>query len=61
MMREFMAWPTAALHPTHKYTIQLLDAVANPSAADGAGSTAKGSTANGSTANGSTVKGRGTR
>ena len=49
-----------------KYTIQLLDAVANPFAADGAdsranGSTANGSTASGSTASGSTVTGRGTR
>ena len=30
-------------HPTHKYTIQLLDAVANPFAADGAGHPANGS------------------
>jgi peptide/nickel transport system ATP-binding protein len=30
------------LHPTHKYTIQLLDAVANPFAADDAGSTTTG-------------------
>jgi ABC-type dipeptide/oligopeptide/nickel transport system ATPase component len=42
-------------HPTHKYTIQLLDAVANPFAADGAGRRANGSTGNGSTANGSTA------
>jgi ABC-type glutathione transport system ATPase component len=48
-------------HPTHKYTIQLLDAVANPFAADGAGRPANGSTANGSTANGSTSTGRGRR
>ena len=50
-----------------KYTIQLLDAVANPFAADGADSRANGSsrqhgsTASGSTASGSTVTGRGTR
>jgi ABC-type glutathione transport system ATPase component len=37
-------------HPTHKYTIQLLDAVANPFAADGAGHPADGSRANGGTA-----------
>jgi ABC-type glutathione transport system ATPase component len=34
-------------HPTHKYTIQLLDAVANPFAADGAGHPANGSRAAG--------------
>jgi peptide/nickel transport system ATP-binding protein len=34
-------------HPRDSYTIQLLDAVANPFAADGAGSAANGSTARG--------------
>ena len=48
-------------HPLDGYTIQLLDAVANPFAADGAGSTANGSTATGSTATGSTATGRGRR
>jgi ABC-type glutathione transport system ATPase component len=48
-------------HPTHKYTIQLLDAVANPFAADGAASTANGGTANGGTADGRRATGRGRR
>jgi ABC-type glutathione transport system ATPase component len=39
-------------HPTHKYTIQLLDAVANPFAADDAASTTTGSTTTGSTTTG---------
>jgi peptide/nickel transport system ATP-binding protein len=34
-------------HPTHKSTIQLLDAVANPFAADRAGSTTTASTTTG--------------
>ena len=34
-------------HPTHKYTIQLLDAVANPFAANGAGRRATAGTASG--------------
>ena len=33
--------------PTHKYTIQLLDAVANPFAADGTGGKANGGTTTG--------------
>jgi ABC-type dipeptide/oligopeptide/nickel transport system ATPase component len=39
-------------HPTHKYTIQLLDAVANPFSADDAGSATTGSTPTGSTTTG---------
>ena len=39
-------------HPTHKYTVQLLDAVANPFAVDGAGRPANGHKAPGDTATG---------
>jgi ABC-type dipeptide/oligopeptide/nickel transport system ATPase component len=49
-------------HPTHKYTIQLLDAVANPFAADDAGgTTTRSTTTTGSTTTGSTTTGRGRR
>jgi len=48
-------------HPRDGYTIQLLDAVANPFAADGAARTANGGTANGKRATSTTSTGRGRR
>jgi ABC-type glutathione transport system ATPase component len=48
-------------HPRDGYTIQLLDAVANPFDADGTNRPANGRTANGSTATSSTSTGRSRR